>query len=313
LAKPSSEQQSGSTMALKRKHDETSDAPDKDARVFSRGGGGQPFKRKRPQLNHDSDKGASAHALKNRIRDLKRLLAHVDLVGDHKMSASMRIDRERELEACEHELAEKMASSREAAHRQKMISRYHHVRFFGTWHDGKARWSNHVNLTRTDRKKAMRILKRLKKEYAAEGDGEKKHMLEKKVHDAEVDVNYAIYYPLMKPYTAMYPKSRVGQSDDQESEAQAKSNSEVDGPKGDKDMWRAVEKATEEGTLGALRSSRHGLPVVLAKEQIKTPSLKPKAPVANPKTIEGRNRRERRAHNARLQEAAEDSDGGFFE
>jgi len=175
-----------------------------------------------------------------------------------------------------------------------MISRYHHVRFF-------------------DRKKAMRILKRLKKEYAAEGDGEKKHMLEKKVHDAEVDVNYAIYYPLMKPYTAMYPKSRVGQSDDQESEAQAKSNSEVDGPKGDKDMWRAVEKATEEGTLGALRSSRHGLPVVLAKEQIKTPSLKPKAPVANPKTIEGRNRRERRAHNARLQEAAEDSDGGFFE
>jgi len=281
-------------MALKRKHDETSDAPDKDARVFSRGGGGQPFKRKRPQLNHDSDKGASAHALKNRIRDLKRLLAHVDLVGDHKMSASMRIDRERELEACEHELAEKMASSREAAHRQKMISRYHHVRFF-------------------DRKKAMRILKRLKKEYAAEGDGEKKHMLEKKVHDAEVDVNYAIYYPLMKPYTAMYPKSRVGQSDDQEPEAQAKSNSEVDGPKGDKDMWRAVEKATEEGTLGALRSSRHGLPVVLAKEQIKTPSLKPKAPVANPKTIEGRNRRERRAHNARLQEAAEDSDGGFFE
>lgn len=62
---------------------------------------------------------------------MKRLLAHVDNVGDHKMSASSRIERERELEACEHELREKIESTREAEYRRKMISKYHQVRFFG--------------------------------------------------------------------------------------------------------------------------------------------------------------------------------------
>lgn len=132
--------ESSSNMSQKRKHGDTGDAPAKKSRPIPRGGGDEGHKRKRPQISHDSDKGASAHMLKNRIRDLKRLLAHVDHVGDHKMSASTRVERERELEACEHELAEKMESSREAAYRQKIISRYHQVRFFGMCNEEKDRW-----------------------------------------------------------------------------------------------------------------------------------------------------------------------------
>lgn len=153
----------------------------------------------------------------------------------------------------------------------------------------------------------------MKKEHAAEDDEDKRHTLKHKVHNAEVDVNYAIYYPLMKPYAAMYPKSKKERSDDEDSGTQATSRGEVDGPKGDVEMWRAVEAATEEGTLDALRYSKQGLPAAPKKIQSKTPFVKPKATGANLKAIEGRNRRERRAHGAQLQEAAEDSDGGFFE
>jgi hypothetical protein len=123
-------------MSQKRKHSEatesTSSAPKpfKKHRAFKPGQSHAKSK-KRPHLSSDIDKSTSTHALKSRIRDLRRLLAHVDNVGDHKMSASNRIERERELEACEHELQEKLESSREAEYRKKMIGKYHHIRFFG--------------------------------------------------------------------------------------------------------------------------------------------------------------------------------------
>lgn len=47
------------------------------------------------------------------------------------MSAGMRVERERELEACEHELKEKVEQTREAEYRTKIIGKYHQVRFFG--------------------------------------------------------------------------------------------------------------------------------------------------------------------------------------
>ena len=123
-------------MSQKRKHAEASEGsssapkPFKKHRAFKPGTGHQKPK-KRPHVSSDIDKSTSTHALKSRIRDLKRLLAHVDNVGDHKMSASSRVERERELEACEHELREKIESTREAEYRRKMISKYHQVRFFG--------------------------------------------------------------------------------------------------------------------------------------------------------------------------------------
>jgi hypothetical protein len=124
-------------MSQKRKHTETfessSSAPNplKKHRAFKPGQSHQKPKR-RPHVSNDIDGTTSTNTLKSRIRDLKRLLVHVENVGDHKMSAGKRIERERELEACEHELKEKIESKREAEHRQKIITKYHQVRFFGT-------------------------------------------------------------------------------------------------------------------------------------------------------------------------------------
>jgi hypothetical protein len=127
-------------MSQKRKHGETADPssssapkqPFKKHRAFKPGQSHQKPKR-RPQISNDIDSTTSNNTLKSRIRDLKRLLAHVDNVGNHKMSAGKRVEAERELEACEHELKEKLESTREAEYRKKMIGKYHQVRFFGMW------------------------------------------------------------------------------------------------------------------------------------------------------------------------------------
>ncbi|EUC48882.1 hypothetical protein COCMIDRAFT_86144 [Bipolaris oryzae ATCC 44560] len=293
-------------MSQKRKYAEASEAsnsapkPFKRHRAFKPGSGHQKPK-KRPQVSSDIDKSTSTHALKSRIRDLRRLLAHVDNVGDHKMSASNRIERERELEACEHELREKMESSREAEYRKKMIGKYHQVRFF-------------------DRQKGTRILKKLKKELQGEEDEEKKQELAQKVHNAEVDVNYAIYYPLMKPYASLYPKSKKEKADSDESgegDSGDKPNREVDGPKGDVAMWKTVEEAMEKGTLDALRNRKEDLPAPapVKEKKNKKPdhAIKSKEKKIAEKLAAAKNRRERRALGVQAQEEAEESDGGFFE
>jgi hypothetical protein len=126
-------------MSVKRKHGDALDEPTSIPTAFKKHrtfkpsqSHEQPKYRKRPNLSHDDENGRSTNALKSRIRDLKRLLAHIESVPKHKMSAGARQERERELEACEHELAEKATASREAEYRNKMIGKYHQVRFFGT-------------------------------------------------------------------------------------------------------------------------------------------------------------------------------------
>ena len=60
--------------------------------------------------------------IKNRIRDLERLLQNVD-----KLPANIRAERERELDACYHDLARTEADIK----RHNVIKKYHMVRFFG--------------------------------------------------------------------------------------------------------------------------------------------------------------------------------------
>lgn len=174
-------------------------------------------------------------------------------------------------------------------------------------------------LTIADRQKATRILKRLKKELAAAEDEESKAALQKKVHNAEVDVNYAISYPLMKPYSSLYPTSKKSKpknaETDDSDEAKSKPD-EIDGPKGDVMVWKMVEQAMEEGTLETLRNSKSreeipGAPPKKGKatKAKATKDAQPKktyAPLVVPA-----NRREARA--AAREAEDEDSDGGFFE
>lgn len=146
-----------------------------------------------------------------------------------------------------------------------------------------------------------------------EDDEGKKVELEQRVHNAEVDVNYANYYPLMKPYSSLYPKAKFGKSEEGEvsqGETTEQNKDQPEGPKGDKEMWTTVERAMAEGTLNALRNSKEALPVAPVKKA-KVKNQKTKEVKEGKKIVEQKNRRERRAYEA--QQAAEDSDGGFFE
>lgn len=123
----------------------------------------------------------------------------------------------------------------------------------------------------------------------------------------------------MKPYSSLYPKSKTGkptQTETNEDGPNDKSTKEIDGPKGDFDMWRTVEKAMEEGTLDALRHSKDGLPAAPAKKA-NNKTITKKTPTVREQPEVFANRRERRkagiAQAQAAQEKEDDSDGGFFE
>lgn len=80
------------------------------------------------------------------------------------------------------------------------------------------------------------------------------------IHNAEVDLNYTLYYPLLKAYVSLYPKQQKEAGD---------TPMPPDGPKGDTDMWKIVEKAMEEHTLEELRESKDGVTIPGAPESNK--------------------------------------------
>lgn len=103
------------------------------------------------------------------------------------------------------------------------------------------------------------------------------------MHISEVDLNYALYYPLSERYISLFPANE--------------SNEEGSAERKKPPMWAEVERRTEEGTLDELRNR----PIVLDKAlKVSSSSSKkvqavPKAKTKpkEPDVFEG-NRRERR-------------------
>jgi hypothetical protein len=132
--------------------------------------------------------------------------------------------------------------------------------------------------------------------------------LKQRIHNAEVDVNYAQYYPLSKVYSSLYPKTKQSkkkvETSTDEDETSNQQAEEVDGPKGDVETWKAIERAMVEGGLNEIRNSQGHLPALPPKvEKKRTKKLKVKK---EPEV----------QHNTDLppvREEAYESDGGFFE
>lgn len=157
-------------------------------------------------------KAHTTNTMKSTIRSLKRLL-------ERELPADVRVDKERALQTAEHELA----ATERAKVRNDMITRYHKPRFF-------------------ERQKADRRLKQARKALkACEGDESERERLGKEVDDYEVDLNYALFFPLDEHYVSLYP-TRKGKEDG------ASATLEVDGKRqGDKAMWELVRKCMDEG------------------------------------------------------------------
>jgi len=188
-----------------------------------------------------------------------------------------------------------------------------------------------TNIFVTERQKATRLLKKLRKRLLATESTEEVEILKVQMHVAEVDLNYTQYCPLSEPYVSLYPqKSSSADELDQSKEAISK-------PK--PPMWSEVEKCMEDGTLNRLRNR-----VSVGPAQVSKPSARKQIkakPEPAPVDMAGMNRRERRSQrgfrdsrtknksmafakneafgasqHAMGEENADqddDSDGGFFE
>jgi len=114
-------------MGTKRKHSELEGVhPSRQAQVP--GASSKPRKKPRrmgPQLHKKTKSLTSINAIKKRIRDVKRRLERLE-----DLPANIRVENERALAAYQEELA----AAEEEKTRQKMISKYHMVRFFGMYH-----------------------------------------------------------------------------------------------------------------------------------------------------------------------------------
>ncbi len=161
---------------------------------------------------------------------------------------------------------------------------------------------------------------------------EEVELLNKQMHVAEVDLNYALYHPLSEVYIGLYPRQDPKDEDNRSKEAE---------PKAKPPMWAEVEKCMEKGTLDRLRNRAPELPPSVSRPLQKRPAkAKPPPPEID---MTGMNRRERRSQrgvkdtktkknksmafakneafgaeeSARKEEiqaeAGDDSDGGFFE
>lgn len=189
-------------------------------------------RRKRQKPEHASSKSfKKAHPvndLKSQVRSLKRLLERND-----DLPANVRVEKERALQSAQHELEE----TQRAKKRSEMIGKYHKIRFF-------------------DRQKATKRLKRARKELqGCEHASDKRAELEKRVKDAEVDVDYAQYFPLDQNYVSLFPRKQddgSGEGDRDSLDGQSPAAER----KGDVGMWERVKQCMADGTLDALRNGK---------------------------------------------------------
>ncbi|POS87097.1 hypothetical protein EPUL_001310 [Erysiphe pulchra] len=208
----------------------------------------KPTKKRRMQ-EPTSYKGKSSpssiNAIKKKLRDVNRRLSRSDTI-----SAEMRIEFERARDAYHLELnaiiAEKL--------RQRMIKKYHMPE------------TNTHTLTLTERQKANRALKRIRKLMLTENSNDEEQSLEAKLHEAEVDLNYTLFHPLSETYISLYPRNKPSEE---------KSKSNLNTMKKKPPIWNEIEKAMVNGSLENIRNRMPTKQVSLSKALDKSKKYKP--------------------------------------
>lgn len=292
------------------------------------------FKSHKPRDNTNSAPVAqSLNETKKRARDIERRFARGD-----QLPADVQRNLERELVHCKKQIEDLQHKKK----RNEMISKYHKVRFFGTLQIKRVLESlaNRYYVT-TERQKAERLRKQLKKRLDKADDSEEKASIEKELHIADVDWYYTRYYPFMEPYISLYPAGKTKEESADKPIARRALHSERP------PVWKEIEEAMEEGqkaleTIQERRpekteSAEGTVPQAKAPSKLRAPpkdkfdgmSSERRARLGRPEsentkapaTGRAKNRRERRKEQRlaeeqkkAAEESADDSDGsGFFD
>ena len=224
----------------------------------------------------------AVNPIKSKIRDLTRLLEH----SDH-LPADVRIEKERALAGYKQDLEIALKDKR----RSHMISKYHMVRFF-------------------ERQKATRNLKRLQTRLAAASPINDQAGLQQAIHEAEVDLNYTISYPLNVKYLSLYPRTNGKDSTVRFKSFHADDTLSPQAATQRSSMWSIVEQCMQEGSLDILRDGKLSLRYAEDENNVGDKI----------EATKERMYRKNRTDNAKAAKAVErpsadgnDSDEGFFE
>ncbi|KAH6850263.1 hypothetical protein B0I37DRAFT_339483 [Chaetomium sp. MPI-CAGE-AT-0009] len=234
----------------------------------------------------------SLNAIKKRARAIERLLARDNL----KIPANKQNDLERELAAHK----QRIEDGRMKKERSHMIHKYHMVRFF-------------------ERKKAMRFAKQLEKKVAQATDPEEVAQLKTDLHVAQVDIDYAIYFPFMEPYISLYAAAAAGEQGET-----SKAALYLRSPR--PPMWTVVEKTREDGqaaleklqnrrpqTDSGSEATRQPTQDDVTSKQQPTKKARKGAPQPGTKTSKSKpNQTKGQARRTKDDDEGSD-DGGFFE
>lgn len=189
----------------------------------------------------------------------------------------------------------------------------------------------------TERKKAARLAKQLRRKLELEEDETKQAELRTELHIAEVDEAYTINYPHVEPYISLYGRSKETSGDDEVEESTTTPAAKAALNQKRPEMWSTIEKAMEqgEGALKRIRESRGASSSAGYAEAANTPNTphparaamiakshqdwKPKSQSQN--GVQSQlNRRERRklmretmATDAKKEDGDNDDGQGFFE
>lgn len=180
----------------------------------------------------------------------------------------------------------------------------------------------------------MRFAKQLEKKVAEATDPEEVSQLKTDLHVAQVDIDYAKYFPFMEPYISLYAGVAAGEKDEKKTAAHYLRTPRPP-------MWSVVEKTREEGEAAlerlqnrrpeSVQKSGGAQPRAGYNRSTKQPSDKKEKREKNEKREEqemmekmGGSRRERRAlararasgtgqQGGKANGEDDESDGGFFE
>lgn len=210
--------------------------------------GGRGGHQKYSAGRHKAKQG-SAEWAKKRTRSIQRMMARgTDL------PANLRNDMERELASHKTTIADKSFQRRRSA----MISKYHMVRFFGAFSTLVSQSGfNLLTDAGTERKKASRLVKQLKRKLEETTDEAERAQLQANLHIAEVDEAYTQHHPHAETYISLYGNTKKdGEDDDNDDDDEKKAPAAKAALAAERPpMWKVVEKTMEEGT-DALRQLR---------------------------------------------------------
>jgi hypothetical protein len=169
-----------------------------------------------------------------------------------------------------------------------------------------------------ERKKADRFAKQLEKKLAQVTDPEDVSQLKADLHVAQVDSDYARYFPFMEPYVSLYAAAAAGEKDGNNTAAHYLRTPRPP-------MWAVVEKTREEGQA-ALERLQNRRPETSSTAKATQKPAEGEAPVtkSSSRKSKGAPPQKKARAPARgnkpskvVEEADDDSDesdgGGFFE